>query len=253
MIREAIQEIAALARKSAAVEVVEIIKLEKVAVRRGDAVEIHDIPPPRRKASLRGLQDLVAIIVDRTIAPAPEVYYDRTAVSVLLDRNDRRAVVVCQLQKTERWARLESLAAGVKFTPKEAIRLFRFELPSVGSQRLIDALRKVDFERKGTGASTVQHGRESLGKSVEIVVQQADQIPESIRIEIPVFSNPGLRFSASVEVGIYVDLEREAIEIRPLADEIESGIEAAQAQIALALNEELDDLDPKPLVLHGVP
>lgn len=235
MLAEFITRIAKLATEAEAVTVGAHPKLpDQVYVRHGTNLEWKDVPPPKRAHTLFSMRDLLELANNKTIAADPEVFHSATRVVVLLDRNQRREQITLPLVLTDRFKIVSAMGqnGGLSFDVAGAVRFIRFDLHGVGADGLVAALRKVDFTRKGTGASSVEHGRESLGKSVEMAVQQADQIPESILVDLPVFATDGLRgIKASVRVGLYLDVQNEKVTFRLLADELAAAVDYAQSQV----------------------
>ena len=125
------------------------------------------------------------------------------------------------------------------FTVSEVVKFLRFGL-SGATEVAARSLARVDFSRKSDGAHEAGHGRESLGKSVEAVVQQSETIPEEFEVRCPVYMNPGLRdlTSVSVRVGIYLDVEgvprRSSEDARVLLGRVDRAIEWAEQQARVA-------------------
>lgn len=224
----------------------------RVFIEHGGGYSSEDVPPPRRKHHLSGLADVVLATRDKAIAPDPEVYYDGGRVVALLDRSTRVERVTLELARSERWQTLQNLRSHPRtLSPAEAVRLLRFDLHGTGVDALVSELGRVDFNRSSNGSHTAEHGRESLGKSVEASVQQADRVPESFAVDVAPFTNPGLRsLRGSVKVGVYVDTGAEGFEIRPLADELELLEANVMAGLRDLLGAELDGSCP---LFHGAP
>jgi hypothetical protein len=203
----------------------------------GGEVKPLDVPPVRRAHTIKGLGDLVALLKDAEIAPAPDVYHSDGCVTVLLDRASRHATARMPLERTGRFAMLAGLAVKpVSLDSKGALKFLRQTIGDAAPQAVLAALRRIDFTRTSTGKAHVDHGKESLGRSVEAAVQQADQVPESFKVRVPVYGNPGLRgVQADITVGVYLNLDDEVIEFFVLPDDVESAIQQAQAALQEAL------------------
>lgn len=224
MLRDALMALVDLGQKAKSVELVTHEKLpDKVFVRHGEELEEHDVPPPRRSSEIHDLADLIKYL-QSGIAPYPEVYVSRESVRAYLHREDRRDQVFMPMTLTHRFSTLWGLANKVThFSPKEAIALLRFDLYGNHSPAMISALRKVDFTRRNTGENVTEHGRESLGRSVEAEVQQAAEIPDEFLVSVPIYQEAGLRsFEVTARVCVYLDAQNEAIRLIPLKDEIEA-------------------------------
>lgn len=218
---------------------------QHVLVRTAAGVEWRATPPPLRSGTLSTFDDLLQAAQTRELAPRPELYVEFDSVQLLLDRDDRREGYDLPLARTERWTTVESW--GVRpweGTPAEAARILRFQLPDLGAEAevLAQALSRVDFKRTSTGTTIAQHGRESLGRQVEAVTQQADQIPPEVTLHLPVYQVRGLReVVVDVRVGVWLQPEQEKVRLVPLADELAAAREVATATVASLLRRALVD------------
>lgn len=225
---------------------------EMVFVRQGVTHTEYEVPPARRTHFVHGYADLIAVCAD-PMAVTPEVFHEHSGIMIHLNREDRRDTVGMSLVESHRFKVLRELQAKDPMTQQEAIRLLRFGLHGTGVDKVIAALRRMDTTRRSDGQSTVEHGRESLGRSVEAAVQNADQIPEAFQVSTPVFINPGLADLTIVTVwcGVLIDLTCNPvrIEIKPLADEISNAFIRAQEAIGARLARDL----PGTPIFHGKP
>lgn len=249
MLAEFIDKIAGLAKTANGVSIVQIPgDPRRVLVAQSGTSAERSIPAPLRKHQVHGLDDLVRLVGDETIASAPEVFHDDERVEVILERADRRESAVMSLVHSQRFLRLVELQIGIAADARDIVRFLRFELHDCGVAEVLKALRQVDFTRQSSGGRTTEHGRESLGRSVEAAVQQADKIPEEFTAEVPVFQNSGLRsITAKVRVGVYVDVDAEKVELRTLTDEIEQAKVQAQRSLGAELMDRLGEVP----VFHG--
>jgi len=200
------------------------------------AVQSYDLPAPDRAHKLVGLDDLIAAINDKAICPAPEVYHYGACVDVLLDREERDQRVSMALRLSERFSILMQMRTAVGLEPKAAIRFLRQSLGDSAPVHVITALRQIDFTRTSAGKSHVEHGKESLGRSVEAAVQQADKVPEDFVVRVPVYTNPGAgAFLVEVRVMLYLDLEGQQVVLQTMPDELEKAHQVAQARLHEAL------------------
>lgn len=244
MLAEFIDKIAALAKDANAVSIGADPKLPgRVWVRHGEIFEWIDEPPLRRRHTIRSLQDFAAFLLSPDCATAPQVFHSHKEIVGILDSTDGRERVTIPLAMTERFQTIIALKGGQKYTPPAAVNFLRFDLHGSGCDRLISGLRRVDFTRKGLGASTTEHGKESLGRNVEVAVQQAEDVPEIVDADFQVFSNDGLKsIRVPMQIGVYLDVQNEAVVLRPLADEIANATENAQWQLHKLLVEALGEI-----------
>lgn len=247
MLSEAIDRIYALAEEANQVEFYEDKLPRKVLVRHRDQLIEKEIPPPDRLHAFSGFEDVVAFA---KLCPKPHIFHDTEVVWLITDADDRRERVTMPLHRTQRFKTLEQLQQPRQYSVKDAVKLLRYNLHDGTAASVVAALSRIDFTRKSDGGAAVDHGKESLGRRVEAHVQQADQVPEVFEVTVPLYSTPGLKsFRPNVRVGVYLDLEDEAIELRVLADEISSAVDEVQAGIHKAFVEALPDVP----VFHGQP
>jgi hypothetical protein len=115
---------------------------------------------------------------------------------------------------------------------------------------LLTAVRSIKFRTSEAGASTIQQGNESLGRTIEAEVTGAGDIPESVLVSCAVFSNPGERektFTVGCDLEI-VPAEKK-FRFRPIPDEIERVTDAALAGIRDRIADTLQDI----AVFYGSP
>jgi len=249
MLSALVDSLVALGRKTAEVTVYTDKELRKrFVVMPGHAPEEHDLPPDPRAHTLCGLEDVLAVLRDSGMAPRPSVFHDAAAVVVYLDRDDRREGVRMPLKTTAKF----QAAMGWKCDgePREILRKLRQAFGSSVPSAAIAALRKLDFTRTNAGSTKVEHGRESLGKSVEAAVQQADSVPEFFHLVLPVYSNPWLRdISASIRVDVYLNVLEQTLGLEVHPDELETAIQQAQARLHEAIVTQFPDVP----IFYGKP
>jgi hypothetical protein len=252
MLAEFLDRLAKMATEANAVQVIESEALRKIIVREGQKVTLHDIPPVERSGFLDGVEDLILAAQDEDMSPDPEIFHNDCSITLVCDRNDRHEAMQMPLRYSSRWKVLNKLAQDQESMPaRRLIQLLRFELSGSGIDGVVAALRKIDFTRRSDGSSNVQHGRESLGRSVEAAVQQAENVPETFDVTVPVILNHGLRdaTTVSVQCGVHIDVHDETIMVRPLADELMSAQLRAQAAIGTLLRDRLTDVP----IFYGEP
>ena len=206
----------------------------------GTQLEKIDMEPPLRNHRICTLDDVYMICEDAHTGD-PQIFFDFDAIQVVFDRTDRREVATLSLLPTDRYTSLVKMSGEpLSCTVNEAVRLLRFELHGVGADHVVQALKRVDFSRTSRGTAVTEHGKESLGKSVEATIQATDEIPETVDLTVPLYSNPGVSdFTAIITVGIYLDVDTQRVAFRPLADEIMKAQNAVMSQLFQALRDRL--------------
>lgn len=242
MLAELVKTLVALGKDNAEAKIVPVpgCTREAYLVHGGELTPIK-LPAPLRKFRVESLVDLCAMVHDDSVVDpgdCAQIFHDDGAVCLVIDVDDRREIVTLPLRKSERFKTLEAMVASPWVgTPAQTVQLLRFKLQGVGCDALIAALRKVDFARTNKTSADVTHGRETLGRSVEAAVQSVDTIPETFAVDVPVFTNNGLRDQVfRVRCGIHIDPHEGTIRIAPLADEIANALTIAQFAIIEACN-----------------
>lgn len=253
MLAEFLREVVGLGQKAKQVEFHTHERLPRIVfVRTDSGVAVHPVPPLDRNHSLRGFDDFVAAVKDPAIGAEPEVYVGPDKVVALLERDDRRERVTIALTRSARFTKVCALEAQpLRLQPRDAVKMLRLELHGGNVQHVIQALSRIDFVRTSAGKTDVDHGRESLGRSVEAAVQQADKVPQDFVLAVPVWSTHGFsRYTVQVQFGIHLDLEAQVVELRVLPDEVERVVGLAMAAAAADLRHALGEGIP---VFLGAP
>ncbi len=223
----------------------------------GGKHEAIDIDPPPINDTVRSFADFCELAASRRIG-TPAVYFDEKSLIAIYDGEDRRDRTTMPLEYAERWSSVLKLGDGVSLSQKEAIHFLRFGLGVDRLDKVLFCVRKLDFLRTSTGKATTEHGRESLGKSVEMTVQQADQIPEDFDVTVAPLASRGLTgITVTICVGVVLDLEQQRIVFRAMPDSIRNARNALLGAVQALLVDEAKarsaDDSPAFLVIHGSP
>jgi hypothetical protein len=203
-------------------------------------VNAIDVPPPDRNHSLQSVDSLLELAHAN---PEGAVWHNEMQVIVVLDQGDRREFATLRLLKSSPFAILEKIAAGdtggKAFTQQALVRLLRHDLRNAGVEHVLSVVRRIDFKRTGATKGTVEHGRESMGRSVEMEVQGASDIPEFFQATIPVYRTPGAVFHKTVYCTLEIDLASERFVVLPDADSLAEAVHDSQSDLHEALTDEL--------------
>ena len=241
MLADAIQKIVGLGQAARSLEVLTHPSLpDQVFLRHGDQLHEHLVSPPPRKPTLVGVNDLVSMLSIGSVATAPEVYVGPAGVVAFLDSGARDEIATLPLTESARFKLCQEIERQPRsFAPRDLVRFLRQTLWGGASNQLIQSLSRIDFTRTSTGRTDVKHGRETLGRTVEAVVQQADDVPESFVAHIPIWTTPGAPFTRAIEFGIYLDAEKSAIELSVRSDSCSEARNGALMALCYTLSEAL--------------
>ncbi|MDD4888299.1 MAG: hypothetical protein PHU85_00070 [Phycisphaerae bacterium] len=179
------------------------------------------------------------------------VWHSEANVTLLIDDEYRRDGVFFPLQFSEQFERLRKLRAEQRLNQVGIIRLLRHDLVGAVPGDLVPLFRKLDFKRRSDGTTNIQHGRESLGRSVEAEVSGTADLPELITADIRVYRSVGIIWKKSVRMTLDVDPANEVFYLCPEPDALEAAIQSTQDDIANTLSAGLVD-DP-PRIFYGEP
>ncbi len=253
MLAEFVAKIQGLAEEATNIQIVRLDDLRKVIIRTPDGITTEDIPPKDRASTIYSLSDFISAAKDGELCKNPEIFHsDCNDLVLVLSRMDRRETIKMLLEYSCRFQALIRL--GQNRTPlsvKDLVRFLRFEMNDCGAEPFIEAIRKLDFQRRSDGSVEVTHGRESLGKSVEAAVQQADSIPQEFTLTVSVYGTTGVAdmTKKAIRIGVYIDATAETIELKPLAEEVANAVRHAQIDIGDKLRKECEHIP----VFHGEP
>lgn len=136
---------------------------------------------------------------------------------------------VMYLRPMQAFARVEELLGGKEFSQVDLVRLLRNDLRGA-SPALLSAVRNIKFSRSENGVSNLQHGNESLGRSIEAAVTGADKIDESFIVATPLYAIKDLlvfHFLVTVEV----NTQKQTFTLRAQRDEVDDARQATLEQI----------------------
>jgi hypothetical protein len=248
VLAEFVTKLDALAKAAQSPQLLRLDNGEHV-LKAGDKYERVPFFPTPRKLTLCGLIDVAAMANDHENSV---VYVNSGTITVVLDGDDRRETATMKLDGSPTYLALNYLASGDQvWQPKDLVRFLRFKLRGIGTDT-INAFRKIDFTLIETGKTEEQHGRHTLGRSIEAQVQGADKIPEDFDINLPIYSNIGLdTFIETVKLGVLIDTHSnpKGVVLKPLAGELEDAILRTQKRIIEWLDREMQHSSP----IHGAP
>lgn len=240
MLAELVDRLVELGRKSAETAIVQVPGIPDAAWLvwpDGARAEVK-IPPKDQHPKMSDLASFIDKV--KGASGEPEVFVAEGNLYAHLDRDERRESVELPLRESSRFILCQKLQSAPRvMAPREAVKMLRLELASQ-DHHMVAALSKIDFLRKGSGKSVVGHGSESLGRTVEAIVQQADDIPTTFVVTVAIWTNGGLApYAEQITFGIHLDPQAETVEIRALPDQVELARARALERLADEIREQL--------------
>ncbi len=162
------------------------------------------------------------------------------SATLVIDDSDRRDVVTLALVEGDTWKLIKEIAKK-QFTQAELVRLLRTKLITAqGRLDLLASVRSIKFRNHVSGTSSIQHGNESMGNSIENEVSGAADLPESITVDTYVYANMGERdMSWPVHIDLEINAKEQKFALTPTGDELaivsQAALESIRGRIEVAL------------------
>ncbi|MEO1526713.1 MAG: hypothetical protein AAFX06_14860 [Planctomycetota bacterium] len=180
--------------------------------------EIEELRPVGLEHSSHSLSSINDLI-EQFGGDKPTVYVAPDGVRVLLDNNDREEWIAMQFEKSPQALALAKLADGVG--QKELIKTLRTDLAGCYPTELfLPIVRNLTFNAGSTAQATREHGRDSLGSTVDrTVAANAGDIPEVLRFQFPLYTVPhDVVTDITLECAIDIDMDSGRISVIPTGD-----------------------------------
>jgi hypothetical protein len=231
MLRDFVETIAAMAKSNMAPVVQDLDERTHLVTYNGSKEE-RPKPSPIRDHRVIRLVDLIEAI-NAFGGKTAAILHDYSIIACELDSADRRDRVSVPLTATMQFVNLEALAK--PRAQKDFILFLRRIYQDALPDGFLDSVRSVTFSRSADGHGTVAHGKESLGRSVEAVVESSvAAIPERIDIDVPLYVNPDFPSRRAVACYVFIDAETQQFSIQTAPDE--------QVRMIRSVHEDLHDI-----------
>ncbi len=213
----------------------------EILVRRPDVqVETFGVPPGNRQFVAGDLDSFIELLTEDDTSPVavfvPHDFDCENPQSIevvgFFDRNDRREKVTLQVALSTPLVAVHALNAASP--QKRVVELLRDCLIDCCDPALLAMMRALDFTRRNDGSSTIDHGRESLGASIEASVRsKRGELPETIELDLPMFADPPFsEFRRKIQVSIEIDATNQRIRFAPRADQLHVAYRSGISTIA---------------------
>lgn len=243
---EAIQDVAQLATKAALPAVLNIPGQvqHKVTVYTGDEIKEMVLDPQPRKHTLSTLGSFVDFtnnIADKHGGGNPVVWVSEDSLTVVVNDGERRDQATLTLKKTPQLQLLQNNTTAQPRSQADIIKFLRIDMAGTlpDGKGLIGLLREMKFDQNTAGSGNVQHGRESMGKSIEAQVLGLSAIPEELTLNVRLFDVPDIQTVAQIQCAIDIIVMAQQFRIVPLPMQIQNALAMGMEKILETL-EQLD-------------
>lgn len=242
MIQEALDYMHELGRNAKGAKLVEGVPSNgrSVLLEHNGQLVRQPIDPPMRKHTVSDLESLIQAHNEWAgdDAGLGIVWVNENAITLVLDDLDRRDTVTLPLHKSQTYESIQRLVSSPKINQADLIRLLRTTLRCVSDvAKLRLAVQSIKWKQAEEGQSVVEHGKSSLGRSVEMEVAGGGDLPEAIIAEFPPFINlfecPKINVPLDLEIG----MDR-TFAVRPLVDHLSAGVRNVLSMLAERMTKE---------------
>lgn len=163
------------------------------------------------------------------------LYYDDQRIIFVYEQDDRRDRATCDLRKSPQFAWLEGASKNpATLDQKSFIKTLRVLFRGcLGDSNLLALVRQLKFSNAAEGAGNIQHGRESIGRSISAAITGEAALPEDVYMQVPVFENHPFR--ARVACALEVMPQDQTFQLIPYPLEVQQAMDAALADVVNTL------------------
>lgn len=199
--------------------------------------EGFDRPEELRRFILEQSADKDGILIPCDFAA---VFVTPERIILVHDLKDRRNISICPLQISPQYNWLLQ-NGGKQMSQTSIVRELRITFRNcLQSENLLGLLRSLKFNTDLSGNADLQHGRESMGKSVLAKVTGVDALPEETDLMMPVFNNHGKK--TGIKCAIEVFPAEQTFAITPYPQELTRAMDDAVADLIMMFTD--NDLPP---------
>jgi len=246
---EAIKEIERLTRAAAHVEFSrpDDFPADKIVQCNPDgSAEIIDVPFNRHAITI-DTPDEFARFVDDHKTEDSRVFYDENGLTFIFSldgKRDHRAH--CPMGFTDEFKWLKNRSDQAMGQPN-FVRLLRIDLRRcLPDSALLSIVRNLNFNTGAQGAGNLQHGKESLGRSITAEVRGETAIPEEVGLAVPLWTNFGFIAPVTCAIEIFPQQTPPVFKLLPFPGQLDAAIDLGLQAVA-----ELFTGDDFPLSYRG--
>jgi hypothetical protein len=186
--------------------------------------------PPRHSEALDTPEELAAFAADQK-GERSIIMFDLNHAVFVYDLGDRRDVAYCMMRTSPQFEWLK-VNGGKNLSQVDIVRALRISLRGAvdADSSPLRSIRSLKWNASAEGAAELQHGRESIGKTIQRSVQGFDSIPEEFAVTTSVFENHRATRSR-ILCAIEVMVSEQAFRITPYPSEMDAAMDAALAAL----------------------
>lgn len=206
--------------------------------------------PPLRDHELGTLAGLLAFcqatVAGKHEGQNPVLWLGPTKLRLVLNDVTRRDSASLALTFSEPLTLLMSGATGHARNQADFVRLLRIELAGTlpDAERLLALVRTIRFGVGDDGESVIQHGKESMGRSIRAEVHGLDVLPEEVVLNVRIYANPDIKMVRPIRCALDIIPASQQFRLVPLPMQIRDAIGGALDELEARARAELADHFP---------
>lgn len=222
-----------------------------LAYEQNGEIKFFAVPAPLRDHNVASVADLIEAA--KRWDTDPVVWIGDGKITLVIDDKDRRELVSLSLYMTGLFDLLSNYSSPSmgRVSQQQLVGLLRRELrDAAGAAEMLAAVKSIKFRTQEQGDSTINHGNESMGLSIEREVTGAAEIPDTLVVRTPVHNNPGeLEFSYPIAIDVEIDVQAKLFVLRTVADDVDRVVNQAMNDIRTRI---VDGLPGVPVLFGSV-
>lgn len=207
-------------------------------------IQRHTVTPPAEDRKALDIPTVVRSLsaTERDGDPA-EVWYSRTGVVGLIkwsDRTDRCTFALAHSKPFKMLGEWDQ-AGGRSLTQGELWALLRttFAGCTPAHPNLKEQIGQVDIKKAQEASGTVTREKVSVSRKLMAEASGANQLPEVLTVEVPVFDSPQVPTKAQVRVAFDLDAQDERFRLVVLPNQMEAAAATGEAALLKQIDEQL--------------
>lgn len=201
----------------------------------GDEAHLKFAEPPPRDHRVADLPTLAELCLRFASDERPvALWYGKGGVEAIFDDDEgRRDRARLALTPSRQMAVLSQWASELKWLEQtHLVRVLRAVFPhAFASAGVVDVFRRLKFRQASSGEKVVEHGRASLGKSIEAELTGASSVPEELQFHVPAFCEGGFRIMCLIPCVVEIDPAAERIAIMPTAGALDAAWDDVEQEL----------------------
>jgi len=173
----------------------------------------------------------------------PIIKVNGSRVVCILDPNTCADNVQFNLTECEQFSVLKSLE--MNFDQKQLVRFLRVDLHGTQAENYASKFKQIVWNRSGEAKGRVGNSDESMGKTIEsrVATSTEEDLPEVLKLSVPVFQAQELAYRASMEVIVTIDFDAHTFNLAIAPNQAKLAIDAAVNEVESIVVDAIADLE----------